>query len=128
MIFADFFKAIAPRRTTRPKETQPALSFKPIGFGDFLALDVPLREMLLNPILPERSLAMLYAPRGIGKTLLSLSIGLTVGSGCPLLPAVAVASTTTGAIRRWRNASCLVAGATSIDFDRTWRRDTQREF
>ena len=41
--------------------------------------------MLLDPILPERSLAMLYAPRGVGKTLLSLSIGLAVASGSPLL-------------------------------------------
>ena len=41
--------------------------------------------MLLAPILPERSLAMLYAPRGIGKSWLSLSIGLAVASGQRLL-------------------------------------------
>ena len=41
--------------------------------------------MLLDPILPERSLAMLYAPRGIGKSWLSLSIGLAVASGQSLL-------------------------------------------
>jgi putative DNA primase/helicase len=41
--------------------------------------------MLLSPILPERSLAMLYAPRGMGKSFLSLSIGLAVASGQPLL-------------------------------------------
>jgi putative DNA primase/helicase len=41
--------------------------------------------MLLAPILPERSLAMLYAPRGLGKSWLALSIGLTVASGQPLL-------------------------------------------
>jgi RecA-family ATPase len=41
--------------------------------------------MLLNPILPGRSLAMLYAPRGVGKTMLSLSIGLAVASGASLL-------------------------------------------
>jgi putative DNA primase/helicase len=41
--------------------------------------------MLLSPILPERSLAMLYAPRGIGKSWLGLSIGLAVASGQPLL-------------------------------------------
>ena len=41
--------------------------------------------MLLDPILPERSLAMFYAPRGVGKTLLRLSIGLAVASGAPLL-------------------------------------------
>jgi putative DNA primase/helicase len=56
-----------------------------IGITDFLNLDVPAREMLLSPILPERSLAMLYAPRGIGKSWLGLSIGLAVAAGGSLL-------------------------------------------
>ena len=34
---------------------------KAIGLNDFLNIDVAPREMLLSPILPERSLAMLYA-------------------------------------------------------------------
>ena len=72
-----------PIRAVRLSEPRPAL--QPVGFNDFLSLDIPAREMLLNPILPERSLAMLYAPRGLGKTLLSLSIGLAVASGAPLL-------------------------------------------
>jgi hypothetical protein len=63
----------------------PPQPLQPIGFGDFLNLNVPPREMLLDPILPERSLAMLYAPRGVGKTLLGLSIGLAVSSGTTLL-------------------------------------------
>ena len=75
--------AQARREGSRPlnAEQQPVAALKSIGFDDFLAIDVPPREMLLGPILPERSLAMLYAPRGIGKTLLSLSIGLAVASG-----------------------------------------------
>ena len=56
-----------------------------LGLNDFLNLDIPPREMLLDPILPERSLAMLYAPRGIGKSWLGLSIGLAVASGSALL-------------------------------------------
>jgi AAA domain len=64
---------------------QPVAALKSIGYDDFLAINMPPREMLLDPILPERSLAMLYAPRGVGKTLLSLSIGLAAASGCPLL-------------------------------------------
>jgi putative DNA primase/helicase len=56
-----------------------------IGINDFLNLEIPAREMLLAPILPERSLAMLYAPRGLGKSWLALSIGLAVASGAPLL-------------------------------------------
>jgi putative DNA primase/helicase len=63
----------------------PSQSFQPVGLQDFLALRVPAREMLLAPILPERSLAMLYAPRGIGKSWLGLTIGLSVASGSSVL-------------------------------------------
>lgn len=74
------------RVDSRPvRAEQLGTALKSIGFDDFLAIDMPPREMLLDPILPERGLAMLYAPRGIGKTLLSLSIGLAVASGSPLL-------------------------------------------
>jgi putative DNA primase/helicase len=83
----DLLKSMMPRRlTTVRSNTKTSLpSLKPVCFNDFLGLDVPPREMLLNPILPQRSLAMLYAPRGVGKTLLGLSIGLAVASGAPLL-------------------------------------------
>ena len=47
---------------------QATTPLKAIGINDFLNLDVPPREMLLSPILPERSLAMLYAPRGVART------------------------------------------------------------
>ncbi len=74
------------RADSRPvRAEQPVATLKSIGFDEFLAIDMPPREMLLDPILPERSLAMLYAPRGVGKTLLALSIGLAVASGSPLL-------------------------------------------
>jgi putative DNA primase/helicase len=67
------------------KDIVRAQTFQPVGLREFLALDVPPRAMLLDPILPERSLAMLYAPRGLGKSWLGLSIGLAVASGEPLL-------------------------------------------
>src|SRR5215203_7408093 len=63
--------------------TTPVL--QPVGLHDFLNLSIAPREMLLSPILPARSLSMLYAPRGIGKTLLGLSIALAVSSGASLL-------------------------------------------
>ena len=85
----DFLKGVVARRHNVPvrlADTRQSRSpLHPVGFNDFLGLDMPPREMLLNPILPERSLAMLYAPRGVGKTLLGLSIGLAVASGAPLL-------------------------------------------
>src|SRR5271166_4626139 len=76
-------RSTMPIRSVVLPQSPPLL--QAVGFNDFLRLDIPAREMLLNPILPERSLAMLYAPRGVGKTLLSLSIGLAVAGGCALL-------------------------------------------
>src|SRR5436190_2429312 len=70
------------RRTVSEPRGQ---SLHAMGLDDFLRLDIPPRDMLLDPILPERSLAMLYAPRGLGKSWLALSIGLAVAGGASLL-------------------------------------------
>jgi hypothetical protein len=65
-------RSIMPIRGTVPQPNNQ--SFKAIGINDFLNIDIPAREMLLSPILPERSLAMLYAPRGVGRSWLGLSV------------------------------------------------------
>jgi putative DNA primase/helicase len=57
--------------------------FRPISLGEFLAQKIPARAPLLGPI-AEKSLSMLYAPRGVGKTLIGLSIGAAVASGSKL--------------------------------------------
>jgi putative DNA primase/helicase len=84
-IFARAFPghSTVPVRKAVPEPKQRSL--EAIGINDFLNLDVPAREMLLSPVLPERSLAMLYAPRGVGKSWLGLSIGLAVAAGESLL-------------------------------------------
>jgi putative DNA primase/helicase len=76
-------RSIVPIRAAVSKHNKESL--QAIGITDFLNLDVPAREMLLSPILPERSLAMLYAPRGVGKSWLGLSMGLAVAAGASLL-------------------------------------------
>ena len=87
----DFLRGFFPVRSREPSARPGAdraasiQTFQPVGLQDFLALEVPPREMLLAPILPERSLSMLYAPRGIGKSWLGLSIGLAVASGGSVL-------------------------------------------
>ena len=81
-------QVIPGRRSNRIPGTVSVQSnppLKAIGLSDFLSIDVAPREMLLSPILPERSLAMLYAPRGLGKSWLALSIGLSVASGRSVL-------------------------------------------
>jgi len=76
-------RGIMPTRGGLLPPLRPVL--QAVGINDFLNLNIPAREMLLNPILPERSLAMLYAPRGVGKSWLSLSMGLAVAGGVSLL-------------------------------------------
>ena len=68
---AGVLKVVLRSRRDRSREVtteQPVVALKSIGFDDFLAINMPPRGMLLNPVLPERSLAMLYAPRGVSKT------------------------------------------------------------
>jgi hypothetical protein len=45
------------------KSIEETSSLKAISLNEFLRLELPAWEMLLNPIFPERSLSMLYAPR-----------------------------------------------------------------
>lgn len=52
-----------------------------LDIGTLLSMQFPPREFVLDPIIPDRGLSMLYAPRGIGKTFLGLSIGYAVASG-----------------------------------------------
>jgi putative DNA primase/helicase len=59
--------------------------FRPITAVELMEMDIPPRRTLLAPWLPEKGAAMVYAPRGLGKTYLSLSIAYTVASGGRLL-------------------------------------------
>jgi putative DNA primase/helicase len=49
--------------------------------ASFLNLELPPRELLLDPVLPAKGLAMLYAPRGMGKTFVALGLAYAVASG-----------------------------------------------
>ncbi|MFZ4381316.1 MAG: AAA family ATPase [Sandarakinorhabdus sp.] len=53
----------------------------PLTCGEFLAKEFPPREMLLAPILPQKSISMLFGPRGLGKTFMAMGIALAVASG-----------------------------------------------
>lgn len=60
---------------------QAVQKVKGIGIADFLSLEFPPRENILDPWLPMQGLCMIHAPRGIGKTFLSLNIAVAVASG-----------------------------------------------
>ena len=51
------------------------------GAREFMQMDLPERKELLHPWLPEQGLAMIHAPRGIGKTFFGLSCAYAIGTG-----------------------------------------------
>jgi AAA domain len=46
-----------------------------------LSTEFPPRSLMLAPWLPEKGLAMIYSPRGVGKTWIALSIAHAIASG-----------------------------------------------
>jgi putative DNA primase/helicase len=69
---------------TVPDEEKPP-RLVPVTWGDFLAMPIEPREMLLDPILPQKGLAMLYGTRGTGKTLVALGIACALATGTSFL-------------------------------------------
>lgn len=75
MITPDFTHDSRPQPTTISAITATAL----------LAAKIPERRLILAPWLPEKGLAMIYAPRGVGKTFLALSTAYAIASGGSVL-------------------------------------------
>jgi hypothetical protein len=53
--------------------------------AEFLNLTLPPRKMILEPWLPEKGLAMIYSPRGVGKTLLGLTSAYAIAVGAAFI-------------------------------------------
>ncbi len=51
----------------------------------FMNIDFPERSFLLDPLIPEQSLSMIHAQRGIGKTYFALEMACAVASGTEFL-------------------------------------------
>lgn len=68
-----------------PPEKKIVRQFKPVSATELLNMDLPEPVPLLHPWLPRQGLAMIYAPRGVGKTFLASSITLALASGEELL-------------------------------------------
>jgi AAA domain len=49
--------------------------------GQLLTAEFPPRSLMLAPWLPDRGLAMIFAPRGVGKTWIALSVAHAIASG-----------------------------------------------
>jgi len=57
------------------------VALRPLNLTEFLKLQLPPRRQMLAPWLKERGTAMIYSPRGVGKTLIGLSAGYAIASG-----------------------------------------------
>jgi KaiC/GvpD/RAD55 family RecA-like ATPase len=71
--------------TTEYAEPGQASRFKPLSLAEFFSLTIKPRGMVLDPIIPEKGLAMVYAVRGTGKTYLVLGIAYAVATGTQFL-------------------------------------------
>ena len=58
---------------------------RPFDIHEFFQLHIPERGMIVDPIIPEKGLAMLYASRGIGKTYLACGISHAIATGTRFL-------------------------------------------
>ena len=54
---------------------------KSIDYNQFLALNLPEPEFILNPVIPAQGFLMVHAYRGVGKTHVSLGIAHAVATG-----------------------------------------------
>jgi putative DNA primase/helicase len=61
------------------------LRLRPLDIYNLLALNIPERGMVLEPIIPEKGLTMIYGARGTGKTQLACGISYAVATGTKLL-------------------------------------------
>ena len=68
-----------------PTSVITSTRLRPLDLREFLKLAIKPREMLLDPILPEKGLAMLYAARGTGKTHVALGIAFAIATGTKFL-------------------------------------------
>lgn len=63
----------------------PKPRFTILGAATFSRRHFPPRDFLLAPWLPRQGLAMVYAPRGVGKTFFALETACAIATGQPFL-------------------------------------------
>lgn len=63
----------------------PLPALKPLTAAQFLALELPPRELILAPWLASKGLAMIFAKTGVGKTQLGVELAYAVAGGFNVL-------------------------------------------
>lgn len=57
------------------------INYECINIANLLSLSIKPKEYVISPILKESNLIMIYAKRGVGKTLVGLEVGMSIASG-----------------------------------------------
>ncbi len=70
---------------TPPDEEEDERAPRRVTAAELLAAELPARETLLDPVLTTGGLALLYGPRGLGKTHVAMGIAWAVASGASFL-------------------------------------------
>jgi superfamily II DNA or RNA helicase len=75
--------ATPERSSQTPTHYVPAYTkgLKILDAEELLRAEFPARSLLLEPWLPRKGLGMVYAPRGVGKTWIALSIAHALACG-----------------------------------------------
>ncbi|RWD92685.1 MAG: AAA family ATPase [Mesorhizobium sp.] len=76
---------LVPQPVLPDAANQNASNFIILDWDQWATKIVPPREKLMAPIIPEKGLIEIYAPRGVGKTFLSLGIAIAVATGTDFL-------------------------------------------
>ena len=69
------------RIDNEPEHGRGFASIKPLTLDALLSAELAEREMLLGQWLPYKGLALVFAPRGVGKTYFALEVAFAVASG-----------------------------------------------
>ncbi len=78
-VLLDIYVKEAAKKDEAKGDTGPALHI--VTAAELLSSTFPPRELIMTPWLPTKGLAMIYGPRGIGKTHLTLGIAYAIASG-----------------------------------------------
>lgn len=70
-----------PQHQLKAASTTAPPTLVALDASAFLDLDIPERDYILYPVIPSQGIVEAYAPRGIGKTFVALSIALAVSTG-----------------------------------------------
>lgn len=81
----EYNKTIHAKNAGNPEDNYTIPIIKAVSLSEFLKLDLPPRENILNPWLPKAGLCMVFARRGVGKTLFALEVTMAVAYGTNFL-------------------------------------------